>query len=46
MPLPVPLLPDVIVIQLALLDAVQAQPLVAVTETEPFVALALGWQKG
>ncbi len=33
MPLPVPLLPEVIVSQLSLLLAVQAQPAVAVTPT-------------
>ena len=40
MPLPVPLLPEVIVSQLSLLVAVQAQPAVAVTLTllEPLPA--------
>jgi hypothetical protein len=39
-PLPVPLAPDVIVIQPALLVAVQAHPLAAVTLTEPLPPLA------
>ena len=40
-PLPLPLLPDVIVIQLALLAAVQVQPVPAVTATLPVAALAV-----
>ncbi len=40
MPEPLPLAPDVMVIQDAELDAVQAQPLVLVTLTEPVDALA------
>jgi hypothetical protein len=38
-PEPVPLAPDVIVIQEAELDAVHAHPVVVVTLTEPVVAL-------
>jgi hypothetical protein len=38
--LPSPLLPDVIVIQLALLAAVQVQPVAAVTVTLPVPPLA------
>ena len=37
-PLPVPLAPEVTVSQLALLAAVQAQPVGAVTDTEPVAA--------
>ena len=39
-PLPVPLAPEVIQIQLSLLFAVQAQPLPAVTDTLPLPAEA------
>jgi hypothetical protein len=37
-PLPVPLAPDVTVIQFSLLLAVQAQPLAVETETDPVLA--------
>ena len=40
-PLPLPLLPDVIVIQLTLLAAVQVQPVPAVTATLPVAAVAV-----
>jgi hypothetical protein len=39
-PLPVPLAPEVIVSQLALLDAVHAHPLVVVTATLPLDAVS------